>query len=109
MRGRVGRDERGEEGGEERMGSKRHNLQAVELSQRLQTDVQIVSKPPAPAKGSDLAFVWAIRPCGPAGWLALPLIKAVDVETNPGPTATHKQVWICYICHKKYMVGSRYR
>ena len=29
-------------------GSKRHSLQAVELSQRIQTAVQIVSKPPAP-------------------------------------------------------------
>ena len=40
-------------------------------------------------------------PCGPAGWLALLLIKADDVETNPGPTATHKQVWICDICHQQ--------
>ena len=29
------------------------------------------------------------------------LIKLVDVETNIGPTTTHKQVWICDICHKQ--------
>ena len=29
------------------------------------------------------------------------LIKAGDVETNPGLTTTHKQVWICDICHKE--------
>ena len=28
-------------------------------------------------------------------------IKAGDVETNPGTTITHKQVWICDICHKQ--------
>ena len=27
---------------------------------------------------------------GPAGWLALLLIKAGDVETNPGPTTLNK-------------------
>ena len=41
------------------------------------------------------------RPCGPVGWLALFLIKSGDVETNTGPTTTHKQVWICDICHKQ--------
>ena len=30
-------------------------------------------------------------------WLALLPIKAGDVETNPGPTTTRKQVWICDI------------
>ena len=44
---------------------------------------------------------WACRPCGPAGWLALLLTKAGDVETNPGPTTLNKQVWICDICHKQ--------
>ena len=33
------------------------------------------------------------------GWMFL--IKAADVETNPGPTTTHKQVWIRDICHKQ--------
>ena len=33
--------------------------------------------------------------------MALLLIKAGDVETNPGPTTTHKQVWVCDICHKQ--------
>ena len=36
-----------------------------------------------------------------AKWLALLLIKSVDIETNPGPTTSHKQVWICNICHKQ--------
>ena len=54
--------------------------------------------------GSDLLF-WggggASRPCGLAGWLVLLLIKAGDVETSPCLTPTHKQVWICDICHKQ--------
>ena len=29
------------------------------------------------------------------------LIKVGDVETNPSPIATHKQVRICNICHKQ--------
>ena len=29
------------------------------------------------------------------GWLVLLLMKAGGVETNPGPTNTPKQVWIC--------------
>ena len=43
----------------------------------------------------------ASRPCGPTGWLALLLIKTGDVETNPDPTTTRKQVWICDICHRQ--------
>ena len=39
--------------------------------------------------------------CGPAGWLALLLLKTDDVETNPGPTTSHKQVWIWEICYKQ--------
>ena len=72
--------------------SKRHSLQAVELSQRIQTAVY---KNPAPAMGARFTVFSASRPCGPDGWLALLLMKAGDVETNPGPTNTHKQVWIC--------------
>ena len=44
---------------------------------------------------------WAGRPNGPAGWLALLLLKAGDVETNPGPKHTRTQVWICDICHRE--------
>ena len=36
---------------------------------------------PPPAMGARFTVFWA---CGPAGWLALLLIKAGDVETNPG-------------------------
>ena len=39
-----------------------------------------------------------------AGWLALLLTKAVDVETNPGPTTSNKRVWICDICYKQMHV-----
>ena len=85
-------------------GSKRHSLQAVELSQRTLAAVQIVSNLPAPAMGARFTAFWACRPCGPAGCLALLLTKAGDVETNPGPTTLNKQVWICDICHKQIHV-----
>ena len=75
-----------------RNGSKRHNLQAVELSQRTQAAVQIVSNLPAPQQWeSDLLFL-ACRPCGPDEWLALLLTKASDVETNTGPPTLNKKV-----------------
>ena len=85
-------------------GSKRHSLQAVELSQRTQAAVQIVSNLPAPSNGGPIYRFWACRPSGPAGWLALLLTKAGDVETNPGPTTLNKKVWICDICHKQIHV-----
>ena len=86
---------------EERRGSKRHSIQAVELSQQSHTAVQIVSNLTAPPQWRpDLPF-WASRPCGPAGWLALILTKAGDVETNPGPTTLNKRIWICDICYKQ--------
>ena len=50
---------------------------------------------------TDLPFFWERRLCGLAGWLALLFIKAGDFETNPCPTTTHRQVWICDICHKQ--------
>ena len=54
--------------------------------------------------GTRFTVFWACWPCGPAGWLALLLTKAGDVETNPGPTTLNKQVWICDICHKQIHV-----
>ena len=59
---------------------------------------------PPPAMGARFTVFWACRPCGPAGWLALQLTKAGDVETNPGPTTLNKKVWICDICHKQIHV-----
>ena len=59
---------------------------------------------PPPAMGPRFTVFWACRPCGPAGWLALLLTKAGDVETNPGPTTLNKKVWICEICHKQIYV-----
>ena len=49
-----------------------------------------------PSNGVPIYSFWASGPYGPAGWL----IRASDVGTNPGPIITHKQVWICDICHK---------
>ena len=54
--------------------------------------------------GARFTVFWACRPCGPAGWLALLLTKAGDVETNPGSTTLNKKVWICDICHKQIHV-----
>ena len=82
-------------------GFKRHNLRAVEQSQRSGKPYANCVDPSRPQKWGTDYRVWASRPCGPAGWLAMLLIKAGDVETNPGPTTTRKQVWICDICHRQ--------
>ena len=82
--------------------SKRHSLHAVELSQRSGKPLCKLCRPLLPpAIGPDLPFCWASRPCGLAGRLTILLIKAGDVETDLGPTTTHKQVWICYIYHRQ--------
>ena len=65
----------------------------------LANPVQIVWNPPA-----RLPFFWASQSCGPAGWLVLLLIKAGDVDMNPGPTSIHKQVWIWDIYHRQIQV-----
>ena len=62
---------------------------------------------PPPAMGDRFTVFWASRPCRPAGWLALLVIKAGDVETNPCLATTHNHVCICDICHKQ--IRSRYR
>ena len=41
-------------------GSKRHSLQAVELSQRIQAAVQIVSNLPAPSNGGPIYRFWGM-------------------------------------------------
>ena len=66
-----------------------------------------MSKPPAPSNGGPIYNFWASWPCGPSGWLALLLMKAGDVETNPGPTTANKLVWICDICYKQIHVGKQ--
>ena len=48
------------------------------------------ANPPAPANGDPNYHFWATQSCVPAGWLVLLLIKAGDVETNPGPPNTRK-------------------
>ena len=41
--------------------------------------------PPPPPQWAPVSIVfWAGQPSGPAGWLALLLLKTGDVETNPG-------------------------
>ena len=88
--------------------SKQHILQAVELSQRSQTAVQIVSNLLAPSNGGPFhCFLGASRPCRPDGWLALLLTKAGEVETIPGPRTSHKRVWICDICYKQIHVRKK--
>ena len=47
---------------------------------------------PPPAMGARFTVFWASRPYGPAGWLALLLTNAGDVNTNPGPTTSNKRV-----------------
>ena len=73
----------------------------------LANPVQIVSTPPAPSNGYPITVLWASRPCEPAGWLAMLLLKAGDVETNPGPTTTRTQVWMCDICHRQIQVRKK--
>ena len=69
-------------------GSKQHSLQAVDLSRRLQTDVQIVSKPPTPSNGGPINHFWT---CGPAGWWTLFFIKTVV------PKTTAYKRWNCHV------------
>ena len=63
---------------------------------------------PPPAMGARCTVFWACRPCGPAGWLALLLTKAGDVETNPGPTTLNKKSGFVISAINKYMSESRY-
>ena len=49
---------------------------------------------PSSAIGVRFTVFWARRPCGPAGWLALLLTKLRD---DPGPTPSHKQLWINFV------------
>ena len=82
----------------------RHSLHAVELSQWCGKPCANCVCPSRPHQwGPDCRF-WASWPCRPAGWLAMLFIKAGNVETNPGPTTTRKQVWICDICHRQIQV-----
>ena len=57
--------------------------------------------------GAQLPFFVQAGHAALAGWLAILLIKAGNVETNPGPTTTRKQVWICDICHRQIQVRTQ--
>ena len=59
--------------GDQMQGSKRHSLQAVELSQRTQAAVQIVSNLPDPSNGGPIYRFWgmpAMCTCWMAGAVA---------------------------------------
>ena len=70
------------------MGSKRHILQAVELSE---TAVQIVSNPPALSNGGPIYRFFA-------NWMA---------GAAPHKSRSDKQAWICDICHKQIHVRKK--
>ena len=74
----------------------------------LQTTQSTSGKHITPNIGGPIYILWESWSCGPTGWLALLLIIAGDVETNSGPTTTHKQVCICDICQKQ-IHGRKYR
>ena len=77
-------------------GSKRHSLQAVELSQWSQAAVQIVSNPPPQQWGPDLPFFGHAGHADPLdGWRCC---SQKRVMSRP------IQVWICDICHKQIHV-----
>ena len=87
-------------------GSKRHSLQMApndttykrwSCHSGLKLLCKLCRTSLPPAMGARFTVFWACRPRGPAGWLALLLTKAGDVETNPGPTTLNKKVWICDI------------
>ena len=64
------------------------SLPVVELSQWYGKPCAKCVYPSLPQQwGPDYRFLDS-RPCGPAGWLAMLLIKPGDVETNPGPATT---------------------
>ena len=76
----------------------------LQTTQQIQTAVQIVSKPLATSNRSPIYRFGGSRPCRPAGCLLLLLIKVGDVQTNPGPTTSHKRVWIYDICYTQMHV-----
>ena len=85
-------------------GSKWHNPQSGRAATAVTAAVQIVSKPPIPAMGTHFTVFLTSRSCGPAGRLALFLLKAGDIHTYPCPTTSHKLVWIFGICYEQMHV-----
>ena len=58
---------------------------------------------PPPAMGAQVSFLG--YPAMRTRWMyGNTPHKAGDVETNPGPTTSRKQVWICNICHRHIQV-----
>ena len=81
-------------------GPKEYSLHVVGLL-LLQRSTNCTHSSCPPQWGPVSTVFWAGRPSGPAGWLAQLLLKAGEVETNPGPKHTRTQVWICDICHRE--------
>ena len=52
---------------------------------RFDLDRQMASTLPAHCKVGPAPVFWASQPLEPAEWLALLILKAGDVESNPGP------------------------
>ena len=82
-------------------GSKRHSLHAVELSQRSGKPCANCVDPSRPQQWVP-NYRFLGKPAMRTHWMAgnTPL-KAGDVETEPGPTTSRKQVWICDLCHRQ--------
>ena len=88
--------------------SKRHSLQAVQPSHRFwQSTVQIALKPPALAMAARFTVLGKPR-CGPAGRLALLLIKSGDVETNLVRQPHANKFGFAISTTDKYTIGSIY-
>ena len=85
--------------------SKRHSLQAVELSQRTQAAVHIVSNLPAPAMGARFT-VFLCMPAMRTHWMAWRCCSHKRVMSRPIQVRQllNKQVCICDICHKQIHV-----
>ena len=87
------------------VGSKQHNIHEEELSQWSGKPCANCVDPSRPQQWVPNYLFWASQSCEPAGGLLLLLIQERDVETNPDPTNTRKQVWICCdICHRQIQV-----
>ena len=82
----------------------RHSLYTVELSHRSVKPCANCVYSSRPSNGGPIYRCGGSRSCGFTGWLGLLLIKAGDVETNPGSTTTPKKVWNCYIYHRQIHV-----
>ena len=95
--------------GEPDVGSKRHSLQAVELSQRTQAAVQIVSNLPAPSNGGPI-YRFLGKPAMRTRWMAGAVAHKRRVMSRPiqvRQLKTRKSGFVISAINK-YMSESRY-